>query len=345
LTLLGLLVVAAVVAIIVLVNMLSRRQRRRYGRILRVTFLGGLGLGLTLPWDEQIGLFGAVVASFGLLLLALLYYLLGGRVTSGRFLRGFWTPREQMRDWFLYFSIITGVTGIVSTILSVLAPTVFQLSLSLFIPLAFDSLSVLAALLDFSVVVPPYHNIYGLTHGFILGGQDGRQATRAYVEDLDFGGITNQTSYTRFEVRDALEQLVRRGFATKQAPTPLGKVRFDLNQYGLRYAEACWNELRVALQREKDQVEGLVVYLEDHTWAGPLAEVKRQAQRELRRLRDKLFEMQETYGLLLEGLWQQAIFKRVAYLEHQLIGPRKVPVAPVVKEEPALSPARAPSLP
>lgn len=290
--------------------------------MVRFNLLVGIILGLVLPWNQELGLVGATAASFLLLFLALLYYLLGGRLTSLRFLQAYWTPREQVKDWFLYFSISTGVAGIVATVLSVIVPPLLALSLSLFIPLAFDSLSVLSALLELTIFVPLYNNIFGLAYGFIVKGKDELGVERRYIEDIDFGAITNHTAHTKFEVRDAMELLVRRGFAIKQSPTPLGKVRFVINDHGLKYLQACWNEFYVSLQRDKDGVEKLLLYLENRLHTGSESEIRHKGQVEAKSLRVRVREMREIYGALLDDRWQEEMVQRLHKLETRLLEQR-----------------------
>lgn len=268
----------------------------------------------------------ALVVSLALLLLSLGYYLLAGRTLIPKFLYPAWTPREQVKDWFLYLSITTGVIGIVSTILSIAIPLFLPLTLSLFIPIAFDTISVLSALLEFTLYVPPYHTILSLIYKFTLHANVSQDTGEPYVEDIDFSNIAEGTTYTNFEIRDAMEVLTTMGFASKVSPTPLGKVGFKLNEYGVKFLQAVWNEIYVQLNREKDRIESEVLYLLErlHSSPGIDKNIVKRARDEIKTLVKRMHDISGDYGIMLEQSWKENLQEKLSELEKSIDGKEKL---------------------
>jgi hypothetical protein len=312
-------VIAAIIAIKVLIDIASEKHRKKYGRTVKYQFAIGLLLGLTLPWNVEVGLVAAFIMSLILLVLSIGYYLIGGKIETFKFLYLAWAPRERVRDWFLHLSIITGATGIVSTIISVVLPPFLSLTLSPLIPIAFDTISVLSALLEFTIYVPPYNSILALTYNFLIRKKS--FITREfYIEDLDFSVITEGTIYTNFEIRDAMESLVTRGFATKISPIPLGKVAFRLNEYGAKFLQTVWNEAYVLLSREKGRIESEVIYLQQRLNSFPElnSSLIKKAEREIRKLRERIDNLLNEYGMIVEQSWLLNYHNKLGEFERHL---------------------------
>ena len=271
------------------------------------------------------GLTAALLVSLILLFFSLGYYITGGKIYAFRFLHALWTSRERVRDWFLYLSIVTGVIGIVSTILSVAVPPFLSLTLSPFIPIAFDTVSVLSALLEFTVYVPPYHNIYSLVYRFILESKIAPNPGEPYVEDLDFPKIAAGTNYTHFELRDGMEVLVAQGFASKIAPTPLGNVGFKLNEHGMKFLQAVWNETRAILERRKDTIEAEIHYLTERLRSLSTIEqdVGERARRQIHTLGKQVNELSGDYGSVFEQSWSSTIERELAEMDRTVAGRAK----------------------
>lgn len=70
--------------------------------------------------------------------------------------------REKISEWFLHFSVTTGLIGIVATLLSIVVPPFPRLSLGFMAPLAFDTLSLMSALSEFTLPSTPYNTIFAL---------------------------------------------------------------------------------------------------------------------------------------------------------------------------------------
>jgi hypothetical protein len=308
---------AALVAVRVLWNLASSRHKATYGRPVKYVFAVGALVGLAMPWDESVGLAGALAASLILLLLASAYSLLGWRTSGSRSLALVWIPRETMRDWFLYLSVGAGVIGVVTTLISLMVKPLVGLSLSSLVPLAFDTVSILSALLEFTVYVPSYGNIYALVYNFITHTK--RMAPDSgdpYLDDLDFKRITEGSHYTNFEVRDALESLVRRGFASKLSPVPVARIVFKIGPYGIRYLKSVWEEVFFSMEREKAQLESRMLYLREKLRYAP------EMDKELdRRVRDELAEFRKSiedlsdYGVLLGGAGKADLNDKLSDLE------------------------------
>ncbi|MBI2183922.1 MAG: hypothetical protein HYU39_03070 [Thaumarchaeota archaeon] len=320
LILLTMTITTAIVAIGILLDVSSRKHRSRYGRAVKYLFAVGAILGVALPWNEQVGLVASLVVSVLLLFLSFGYYLIGGRVNTFKFLYSAWTPRDRIRDWFLYFSIVTGVIGIVSTVLSVVIPPFLSFAMSPFIPVAFDSVSVLSALMEFTIYVPPHHNILALVYNFVLHSNMSLNRGEPYVEDLDFRALTEGTTFTSFDVRDVMEVLVTRGFASKISPTPLGKVGFSLNEQGMKYLQAVWSETYSLFVREKDGIESEITYLYERLRLSPEIgkDVSKSANQKIEALRRRILQLTDDYGLMAEQSWQDRLNQRLSELELSL---------------------------
>ncbi len=325
LILLSMTITAAIVAVRLLWNLASRKHKRTYGRPVRYVFLIGTVAGLVLPWNESVGLVGAFVSSLILLALASTYSLLGWRTSGSKTLALVWIPREMMRDWFLYLSVGAGVIGVVTTVISLMMSLLFKSGLSSYVPLAFDTVSILSALLEFTVYVPDYNNIFALVYNFIVHSKRvAPDAGEPYLDDLDFKRITEGSHYTDFEVRDALESLVRKGFASKISPVPVARIVFRISSYGIRYLRSVWEEVFFSMEREKSQIETRMLYLHEKLRYTPAVD------RELeRRVRDELAEFRRSiedladYGILMGESKKADLYEKVADLERRLATPKK----------------------
>lgn len=145
-------VVSAIIAIKILLDLSSKHHRHRYAKIVRFDLLVGIVLGTTLPWMEPIGLLAAALTAILFLGLSVVMFLESKMISLWR--KGM-VRREKIREWFLHFSVTTGIIGIITTLLSIIVPPFLQLSLGFMVPLAFDSLSVLSALLEFTLPSTP----------------------------------------------------------------------------------------------------------------------------------------------------------------------------------------------
>ncbi|MBS7650184.1 MAG: hypothetical protein QXN62_02140 [Candidatus Bathyarchaeia archaeon] len=187
-------------AIKILLNLSSKHHRRRYARIIKFDLTAGVILGLFLPWIEIIGLVAAAVTAVLFLGLSILMMLESKSLFSRKMklLR-----KESIRESFLHFSITTWLVGILTTLLSIVVPPFLKLSLGFLVPLAFDSLSVLSALLEFTLPSTPYTTIFALTFELISRRPGGNEMSEIFLEDIE--EIAYVTAHNRFEFFDAIK--------------------------------------------------------------------------------------------------------------------------------------------
>ncbi|MBI3859582.1 MAG: hypothetical protein HY296_05010 [Thaumarchaeota archaeon] len=325
LILLSMTVTSAIVAVRVLWNLASKRHKRAYGGPVRWVFVLGTIAGFALPWNETAGLIGAFVSSLILLVLASTYSLLGWRTTGSKSLALAWIPRETMRDWFLYLSVGAGVIGVVTTLISLVVNSINGQGLSNYVPLAFDTVSILSALLEFTVYIPSYSNIFALVYSFIVHAKRvAPDSGEPYLDDLDFKRITEGSHYTDFEVRDALESLVAKGFASKISPVPVARIVFKISSYGIRYLRSVWEEVFFSMEREKAQLESRMLYLHEKLRYTPMTDrvLEKRVRDELAGFRRDIEDL-GAYGLLLAETKRTDLYEKVSDLERMLTPPKK----------------------
>ena len=186
-----LLVVIAVslLGISLLLRLVSRAHRQKYRKLFRSSFLIGGLLGLVIPWNEELGLLIAMILSFLLLGLAASYVL--PRSSTSLFHR-LSKAREHARDSFLYFSVITGVSGIFSTVISILSPSFFGFSLSSLVPLSFDALSVLSALMEFTIPIPDYVFLNGVIMSYASKNNGGHPDGEVFLRSAELTQLSGE---------------------------------------------------------------------------------------------------------------------------------------------------------
>lgn len=317
LVLLVIVVVVAMLAVRILLDLTSAKHRRRYTRVVKYCLVGGFALGVVLPWFEEVGLSVAAAMSIVFLMVSVYYYLLRGRASTFSLFYRIWVPRERIRDWFLYFSVLTGVIGIVSTLLSILIPPFLSLTLGSVVPLAFDTLSVLSALMEFTITVPPYTALYGLAMRHLSARQG---SGRPFIEDLDFPGILANTSHSHSDLLDALESLARDGMAIRSSPEAIARIRFTLGEEGIKLMESCGKELAVRLQHEREVIESTIDYLTEKISGMDQirGSILKRALDELAKLRTRLDSLLQEYGMLIDQGWVRAMLERIERVRLQL---------------------------
>jgi hypothetical protein len=157
-----------------------------------------------------------------------------------------------VRDWFVYISILSGVVGIASTLLSIVL-TFWNMSLGVEIPLAFDTISVSAALLEAMIPVTSYRKIYSLIYLHLTESNADYGKVVPVVKESDFATVLKDTSYTEFEIRDALEELFAEG-AVKKVFSKDGLV-FEFTEDCLELLKVSLDETRVKIRIAVDKYE------------------------------------------------------------------------------------------
>jgi hypothetical protein len=231
----------------------SRIYRERFANTVRYLLVAGLILGLVLPWNPIVGIVSALIMGFVLLILSLYTLIVMGRITHVRFLREAWIRREVIRDWFVYLSIITGVIGIVLTMLSIILPPFLDLTLDSEVPLVFDTLSVTAAFLELTIPSTSYRKIYGLVYRFLREEKEMDRSGGYTINDSEFLEGVKGTEFTEYEVRDALESFVELGMAKKMAVhKEAAHLEFTINIDGLELMRLYYEETMMRLNKSLD---------------------------------------------------------------------------------------------
>lgn len=302
LVLLVIVIVSALIAIRILLDLTSRHHRRRYTKVVRFDLVIGSVLGLVLPWVEPAGLAAAAMTAIVFLGLALLMLLESRMISIWHFKM---VRREKIREWFLHFSVTTGLIGIVATLLSIIAPPFLHLSLGFIVPLAFDSLSVLSALLEFTLPSTPYITIFALIFELLQGRSGDDSKNQILVSDLD--KIAHGTAHSRFETLDAVEHLVEHRLARKV------DRGFILEPNGSRLLKVDWEEALARIRIELDNVEAEMKHLRKNPVKEP-----RDCLDMIDRLSESVSDLKDEYGLLIYGKRVRKVLRRLAQLRNEI---------------------------
>ena len=284
LVLLVIVVVSALIAIKVLLDLSSRHHRSRYTRAVRFDLIIGVLLGASLPWVEPIGLAAAAMTAILFLGLSILMLLESKMISIWRIRM---VRRERIKEWFLHFSVTTGVVGIVTTLLSIVVPPFLQLSLGFLVPLAFDSLSVLSALLEFTLPSTPYSVIFALV--FQQMQRKNRESANTEIRIEDIEEIAHQTAHSRFEVLDAIQSLVEQGLAKRN------DEGFALCDDGVRLLRLNWEETSARVSIQLHHVESEIKSLEKNLALDP-----RRYNDMINQFSESISDVRDDCGLLVE---------------------------------------------
>lgn len=309
--------VAAIIGVRILRDITSSTRKRRYARPAKYVLLVSLGLGVVFSFEETTALVVAEVTSIVILISSLYYNLIGGKLTAHPSLRSLWLPNENIKEWFFYLSLYTAVVGVASGVLSVVLPYFTPITVPATVSTVYSGISVLAALFEFTILTPEKTTVIGLVYAFSFVTRRFSGDKEFYIEDIDFEKVVTHTIYTEFDVREALESLVKQGFAVKQSPTPMGRVRFKINIYGARYLEVCWTETLIRISRQKERVEKILAYVE-HRLKGldpSESRIVTKALEEIKTQKRILTRLREDYGLAVGDSWYQKTIRRIEWLE------------------------------
>ena len=314
--------IAAVIATRIIRDVTSSARKRRYTRPVKYVLILSLSLGFVFSFFETAALLAAEIMALAILLLSLYFYLVGGWLTSHQNLRSFWIPSKTIKDWFFYLSLYNGVIGVVSGVLSVILPYFTSFEVPATIGTVYSGVSVLAALMEFTILLPDKSTICGLVYAFCFVTRRFNNSKEFYVEDIDFEKMITNTIHSEIDVRESLESLVKQGFAVKQSPTPMGRVRFKINVYGAKYLEVYWTETLIRISRQKERIEKVLTYVEHRSNNVNPDEVKIivKALEELSLQKSKLILLREEYGLAVGDSWYNNAKKRIDWLESRFQG-------------------------
>ncbi len=318
--------IAAIIATRIIKDVTSSARKKKYSRPVKYVLILSVCLGFVFSFFETIALVAAEIMAIIILLLSLYFYLVGGWLTSHQNLRSFWIASKTIKDWCFYLSLYNGVIGVVSGVLSVILPYFTTLEVPATISTVYSGVSVLAALMEFTILLPDKSIICGLVYAFCFVSRRFSNSQEFYVEDIDFEKMITNTIHSEVDVREALESLVRQGFAIKQSPTPMGRVRFKINMYGAKYLEVYWTETLIRISRQKDRLEKVLSYVEhrlknakpsDHT-------IIMKALEEIDLQKNQLINLREEYGLAVGDSWHTNTIQRIEWLEGRLKGLQEV---------------------
>ncbi|TRO54326.1 hypothetical protein E2P71_04350 [Candidatus Bathyarchaeota archaeon] len=184
----------------------------------------------------------------------------------------------------MYVSIITGMIGIVSTVLSILLPPILDLTLGVEVPLVFDTLSVTAALLDMSIPITSYRKINSLVYLYLLE-EKGENEEGFVIDDTEFTKAVQGTEFTDYEVRDALESLVDTGMAAKvTAGSEAAQVEFHVSYEGMRLLKLQYDETILKLGKRLERFDEAIQRIREDVEGSPSDVERRSLQRYVKQL-------------------------------------------------------------
>lgn len=301
LVLLVVVIVSALIAMKILLDLTSKHHRRRYTRMVRFDLAIGCMLGLLLPWIEPVGLTAAAMTAILFLGLSIFMLLESKTVSVWRIKM---VRREKIREWFLHFSVTTGLIGIVTTLLSIVVPPFLRLSLGFMVPLAFDTLSVMSALLEFTLPSTPYNTIFALIFELLQGRSGGDTGSEILIDDID--KIAHETAHSRFETLDAVENLVEQRLARRV------DGGFILEPDGSRLLRVDWEETLARVRIQLDHVEVEIERLRKNP---PEPRVCLDL---INGLSESVSDLRDEYGLLIFGKRMEEVRRHLTDLRNEM---------------------------
>jgi len=294
----------------------SPKNRKLHAPRIRQSLGIGLVLGFILPWSETLGLLAALCSVSLFLFLTVYSMLVMGQIGNLPLISQSWLPRERVRRWFSYFAIIEGVMGIIGVVLPLALSLLpfFQMAPNI-TPLAFASIAILADLFDLTFPSPPYRELFSLIHKYKINNKNNTGTDEDFfIEDCDFPLILNSTDFTVYDVREALEFLVRENMAERKIPvTPMGRVRFRLLKYGEDALRLGYEEKMLYLFAEKQSITKVLDYFDSEEALTALDSKKkvRKAQKILDKSEEKSRELFKNNSSFIEAEWLSSIQNRI----------------------------------
>jgi len=300
----------------VIFSFTSAKNRKLHAPKIRHSLVIGLVLGFILPWYELLGLLAALISVSLFLFLALYSMLIIGKIGNVPLIAQTWLPRERLRKWFSYFAIIEGVMGIIGVVVPLALSLLpfFQMETNI-TPLAFASIAILADLFDLTFPSPPYRELFTQIYMYMKKCKSSKTAKgEFFVEDCHFPLIMQNSDFTVYDIREALEFLVRENMAERKIPVlPMSRVRFRILKSGLDALRLGYEEKMLYLSAEKQSVTNVLDYFDSKEILHALDSKRKigNAQKILNKTQEKSQKIFKNNNSFIEIEWLNSTLKRI----------------------------------
>jgi len=294
----------------------SAKNRRLHAPKIKHSLVIGLVLGFLLPWYELLGLLAALISVSFFLFLAFYSTLVMGQIGNVPLISQTWLPRERLRKWFSYFAIIEGVMGIIGVVLPLALSLLpfFQMEPNI-TPLAFASIAILADLFDLTFPSPPYRELFTQIYMYTKKCKKNNASEEEFfVEDCHFPLIMKNSDFTVYDIREALEFLVRENMAEREIPVlPMGRVRFRITKSGLDALKLGYEEKMLYLFAEKQSITNVLDYFDSEETLGALDSKRKisKAQKILNKTKEKSQKIFKNNTGFIKSEWLNSTLKRI----------------------------------
>ena len=313
--LMSLIVILAIIMIRIVFSLSSKRYKDEYVPKIEYCLTFGFFLGVILYWNDTIGLVAALV-SIGFFLFFALYSMLSmGVIGDISLISQTWIPREKLRRWFSYFSIIEASMGITVVFLHAILSTFFSYPVGTTImPLAFATIAILTDLFELTFPEPPYRELFSLLYIYYDRNKQTNDQNFT-LEDTQFPSVLKSTDFTIYELREALERLVREEMAEREMTNmPIGQVRFNLNKSGIASIMLEYEQKMLSLSTKEQAIQRILDYFKDEEMQRSLntSWKVRKALKVLNTYEQKSKEFFEENRYFLEKDWLNSILSKVS---------------------------------
>jgi len=326
--LLALVAILCIFMVRVIFSFTSAKSRKLHAPKIRHSLAIGLVIGFILPWYELLGLIAALVSVSFFLFLAVYSMLVMGQIGNLPLISQTWLPRERVRKWFSYFAIIEGVMGIIGVVMPLALSLLpfFQMEPNI-TPLAFASIAILADLFDLTFPSPPYRELFTQIYLYIKKCKNNKASKEEFfVEDCHFPMIKKNSDFTVYEIREALEFLVRQNMAERKIPvTPMGRVRFRIMQSGLTALKLGYQEKMLYLSAEKQGIINVLDYFDSKETLRSLDSKRkiRKAQKVLDKTKEKSQKIFKNNSDFIQSEWLNLTLTRIEKQKQSLLKMQK----------------------
>jgi len=262
--LMSLIGILAIIMIRIVFSLSSKRYKDEYVPKIEYCLTFGFFLGVILYWNDTIGLVAALV-SIGFFLFFAVYSMLSmGVIGDISLISQTWIPREKLRRWFAYFSIIEAAMGITVVFLHAILSTFFSYSTGITImPLAFAIIAILTDLFELTFPEPPYRELFSLLYMYYDKNKQTNYQNFT-LEDTQFPSVLKSTDFTIYEFREAPELLVREDMAEREMTNmPMGQVRFNIFRSGIDSIKLEYAQKMLSLSTKEQAIQRILDYFKD----------------------------------------------------------------------------------